>query len=100
MQELVQLCKNGIKKVVPHRWVNSGAKPIYVFDKNPYSEYPFKLVFDLSDTNNYNNTEYKLWTIKQNYEEDIIRKFRSQFWRYKLKRKSITSYKFQQVIIW
>lgn len=67
------------KKVVPHRWVNSGAKPIYVFDKNPYSEYPFKLVFDLSDTNNYNNTEYKLWTIKQNYEEDIIESLEANF---------------------
>ena len=65
------------KKVVPHRWVNSGAKPIYVFDKNPYSEYPFKLVFDLSDTNN--NTEYKLWTIKQNYEEDIIESLEANF---------------------
>ena len=32
------------------RWINSGTKPIYIFDKNPYSEYPFKLVFDLSDT--------------------------------------------------
>lgn len=67
------------KKVVPHRWVNSGAKPIYIFDKNPYSEYPFKLVFDLSDTNNYNNTKYKLWTIKQNYEEDIIESLEANF---------------------
>ena len=67
------------KKVVPHRWVNSGAKPIYVFDKNPYSEYPFKLVFDLSDTNNYNNTKYKLWTIKQDYEEDIIESLEANF---------------------
>ena len=67
------------KKVVPHRWVNSGAKPIYVFDKNPYSEYPFKLVFDLSDTNNYNNTKYKLWSIKQEYEEDIIESLEANF---------------------
>lgn len=67
------------KKVVPHRWVNSGATPIYIFDKNPYSKYPFKLVFDLSDTNNYNNTEYKLWTIKQNYEEDIIESLEANF---------------------
>ena len=67
------------KKVVPHRRVNSGAKPIYIFDKNPYSEYPFKLVFDLSDTNNYNNTKYKLWTIKQDYEEDIIESLEANF---------------------
>ena len=81
------------KKVVPHRWVNSGAKPIYVFDKNPYSEYPFKLVFDLSDTNNYNNTEYKLWTIKQNYEEDIIESLEANFGDIK----SITSYNFSKL---
>ena len=51
------------------RWVNSGTKPIYIFDKNPYSQYPFKLVFDLSDTHNYNNTEYKLWSIKEEYKQ-------------------------------
>lgn len=67
------------KKVVPHRWVNSGTKPIYIFDKNPYSEYPFKLVFDLSDTNNYNNTEYKLWSIKEEYEKDIIESLEANF---------------------
>ena len=61
------------------RWVNSGTKPIYIFDKNPYSEYPFKLVFDLSDTYNYNNTEYKLWSIKQDYEEDIIESLETSF---------------------
>jgi len=67
------------KKVLPHRWVNRGAKPIYIFDKNPYSEYPFKLVFDLSDTNTYNNTQYKLWSIKQEYEKDIIESLEANF---------------------
>lgn len=67
------------KKVIPHRWVNSGSKPIYIFDKNPYSEYPFKLVFDLSDTNNYNNTKYKLWSIKKEYEEDVIESLEASF---------------------
>lgn len=67
------------KKVVPHRWVNSGATPIYIFDKNPYSKYPFKLVFDLSDTNNYNNTKYKLWSMKQEYERDIIESLEANF---------------------
>lgn len=67
------------KKVIPHRWVNSGATPIYIFDKNPYSKYPFKLVFDLSDTNNYNNTKYKLWSIKQEYEKDIIESLEANF---------------------
>lgn len=61
------------------RWVNKGTKPIYVFDKNPYSDYPFKLVFDLSDTHNYNNTEYKLWTIKEEYEKDIIDSLEASF---------------------
>ena len=61
------------------RWINSGTKPIYIFDKNPYSEYPFKLVFDLSDTHNYNNTEYKLWTIKKEFEQDIIESLEANF---------------------
>lgn len=61
------------------RWVNGGTKPIYIFDKNPYSEYPFKLVFDLSDTHNYNNTEYKLWTIKEEYEPEIIESLEASF---------------------
>lgn len=61
------------------RWVNAGTKPIYVFDKNPYSEYPFKLVFDLSDTHNYNNTEYKLWSIKKEYEQNIIEDLEASF---------------------
>ena len=61
------------------RWINSGTKPIYIFDKNPYSEYPFRLVFDLSDTHNYNNTEYKLWSIKQDYVEDVIESLEASF---------------------
>lgn len=61
------------------RWVNSGTKPIYIFEKSPYSEYPFKLVFDLSDTHNYNNTEYKLWSIKEDYKEDIIDSLEANF---------------------
>lgn len=61
------------------RWVNGGTKPIYIFDKNPHSEYPFKLVFDLSDTHNYNHTEYKLWSIKKEYEQDIIESLEASF---------------------
>lgn len=61
------------------RWVNSGTKPIYIFEKSPHSDYPFKLVFDLSDTHNYNNTEYKLWTIKEDYQEDIIDSLEANF---------------------
>lgn len=61
------------------RWVNSGTKPIFVFDKNPYSYYPFRLVFDLSDTHNFNNTEYKLWKIKPEYENDVIESLEANF---------------------
>lgn len=61
------------------RWINSGAKPIYIFDKDPYSNYPFKLVFDLSDTHNYNNTKYKLWSIKKEYEKDVIENLEASF---------------------
>lgn len=61
------------------RWVNSGTKPIYIFEKNPHSNYPFKLVFDLSDTHNYNNTEYKLWDIKEDYKDDIIDSLEANF---------------------
>ena len=61
------------------RWVNRNTKPIYVFDKNPYSEYPFRLVFDISDTHNSSNTEYKLWTIKEEYEQEIIESLEANF---------------------
>lgn len=61
------------------RWINSGTKPIFVFNKDPYSEYPFKLVFDLSDTHNYNNTEYKLWEIKEEYVQDIVESLEASF---------------------
>ena len=61
------------------RWINAGTKPIYIFDKNPYSEYPFRLVFDLSDTHNYNNTEYKLWEIKHEYEDDVAESLEANF---------------------
>lgn len=61
------------------RWVNRNTKPIYVFDKNPYSEYPFRLVFDISDTHNSSNTEYKLWTVKPEYEQDIIEGLEANF---------------------
>ena len=61
------------------RWVNYKAKAIFVFEKDPYSYYTFRLVFDLSDTNNSENTEYKLWTIKPEYENDIIENLEANF---------------------
>ncbi len=54
------------------RWVNKGANGIFVFSKDEDSLYPFRMVFDIADTHNYNNTEYKLWDIKPKYEQEII----------------------------
>lgn len=61
------------------RWVNKNTKPIYIFDKNPYSEYPFRLIFDISDTHNSSNTEYKLWTVKDEYKQEIIESLEANF---------------------
>lgn len=58
------------KKV--HRWVNKDANVIFVLSKDEDSKYPFRLVFDVSDTHNYMNTPYKLWEVKEEYENEII----------------------------
>ena len=55
-----------------HRWVNKDANYIFVFSKDENSKYPFRLVFDVADTHNYKNTPYKLWSIKPEYENEII----------------------------
>lgn len=62
-----------------HRWVNKDANYIFVFSKDENSKYPFRLVFDVSDTHNYRNTPYKLWSIKQEYENDIIESLEVKF---------------------
>ena len=67
------------RKVKPPRWVNKGADYIFVFDKSPDRQYPFKLVFDIADTNNRNNTEYKLWDIKPEYEQEVIDSLEANF---------------------
>ena len=54
------------------RWINKNANGIFIFDNDENSQYPFKLVFDVSDTHNYKNTQYKLWSIEEKYEQDII----------------------------
>ena len=54
------------------RWINKNANGIFIFDNDENSQYPFKLVFDVSDTHNYKNTPYKLWNIEEKYEQDII----------------------------
>lgn len=54
------------------RWINKNANGIFIFDNDENGQYPFKLVFDVSDTHNYKNTPYKLWSIEEKYEQDII----------------------------
>lgn len=54
------------------RWVNKNAEGIFVLSKDENSPYPFKLVFDVSDTHNYQGTPYKLWEVKPEYEQEVI----------------------------
>lgn len=54
------------------RWVNKNANGIFIFDNDENSKYPFKLVFDVSDTHNYKGTPYKLWSVEEKYKQDII----------------------------
>ena len=62
-----------------HRWVNKDAKGIFVLSKDENSPYPFRLVFDVSDTHNSRGTEYKLWNVKPEYEEKIIETLETTF---------------------
>ena len=61
------------------RWVNKDAKGIFVLAKDEDSPYPFRLVFDVSDTHNSKGTEYKLWSIKPEYEEKVIETLQTTF---------------------
>lgn len=62
-----------------HRWINKNADGIFVLSKDENSQYPFRLVFDVTDTHNYKGTEYKLWNVKEEYEQDIIETLNSTF---------------------
>ena len=62
-----------------HRWVNKDAKGIFVLANDEDSPYPFRLVFDVSDTHNSKGTEYKLWSVKPEYEEKIIETLETTF---------------------
>ena len=62
-----------------HRWVNKDAKGIFVLSKDENSPYPFRLVFDVSDTHNSRGTEYKLWNVKPEYEEKVIETLETTF---------------------
>lgn len=61
------------------RWINKNANGIFIFDNNENSPYPFKLVFDVSDTHNYKGTPYKLWSVEEKYEMDIIESLDATF---------------------
>lgn len=62
-----------------HRWINKNADGIFVLSKDENSKYPFRIVFDVTDTHNYKGTEYKLWSVKEEYEQDIIETLNSTF---------------------
>lgn len=62
-----------------HRWINKGADCIFIYDENENSKYPFKIVFDVTDTYNYRNTPYKLWNVKTEYETEIIESLEAKF---------------------
>lgn len=61
------------------RWVNKDANFIFVFSKDENNQFPFDLVFDVSDTHNSRGTEYKLWNVKPEYEKEIIEMLESNF---------------------
>ena len=62
-----------------HRWINKDAKFIFVISKDEDSKYPFRMVFDVADTHNYKGTEYKLWSVKPEYEKKIIETLETSF---------------------
>lgn len=61
------------------RWVNKNANGIFVLSKDDNSPYPFRIVFDVSDTHNARGTDYKLWSVKPEYEERIIETLETTF---------------------
>lgn len=62
-----------------HRWVNKNADVIFVLSKDDNNPYPFDIVFDVTDTHNFKGTEYKLWSVKPEYEEKIIETLEATF---------------------
>ena len=61
------------------RWIKKGSNGIFVQSKDENSKYPFRIVFDISDTYNARRTDYKLWEIKPEYEKEIIDTLESNF---------------------
>lgn len=60
------------------RWVNKNSQVIFVNAKED-SVYPYRMVFDVSDTHNYRNSPYKLWEVKKEYENEIIETLEESF---------------------
>lgn len=66
------------EKVTPKRWVNKDTKGIAIYAKEG-STLPLRFVFDISDTHNYRNTEYKLWSAEEQYQNEIIEALEDKF---------------------
>ena len=66
------------EKVMPRRWVNKDTKGIAINAKEG-SQLPLRFVFDISDTHNYRNTEYKLWSAEEKYKTEIIEALEDRF---------------------
>ena len=66
------------EKVTPKRWVNKDTKGIAIYAKEG-STLPLRFVFDISDTHNYRNTEYKLWSAEEKYQNEIIEALEDKF---------------------
>lgn len=61
------------------RWINKNPKVIFVNENKENSLYPYRMVFDVSETYNYKNTPYKLWEVKKEYEDEIIETLEGNF---------------------
>lgn len=61
------------------RWVNKGSKGIaLITDKN--GETGLRFVFDVSDTNsNVYKRKLKLWTMEENYKDEVIKALENEF---------------------
>ena len=68
------------------RWVNAGAKGIAVFDKTPGKAQRLKHYFDISDTHETGfSRAVPIWTMKPEYDEDVIETLESTFGELKSK---------------
>ena len=60
------------------RWVNRGAKGIALID-NSAGRTTLKHVFDVSDTHKLERTPFRLWQMKETYQEQVIEELSHQF---------------------